>query len=207
MATPDKPLYQMYALCLLMLFLPSVTSSRLFTIGCPNDHDQVMVDVDFSLHMTVMKNHRVVAETTWESYQLSGLGGSCDVPHSILLYIGAIHTRLVFQFNSSSEKSPVIFAPYLHLVPKDLSSELTSTPVTLYGPTRTIPKRTLSYLCERTERYELKWYGRPIDDMSYTAYVDMRYIRAQAFTSWDKFRPAYNCVRRHNRKMATLARL
>ena len=199
-----KPLCQTYLLCLLMLFMPSVTS-KVFELWCFHDVTRVvLLDIDFTLRITasttgygqVLGDH--VAEMIKTTEDMSEGDGVCGTTWvQLRLLFGSSYFFIGFQKSRGLQtgEDVVTFAPGLEIFIKDLFPWMESEESYIFnGPEGRIPDSKLSYKCLRSERYY--YLGRRFHQRRdpFVVQVDIRSIRFKAFNApSDEFPPAYSC--------------
>ena len=199
-----KPLCQTYLLCLLLLFLPSVTS-KVFELRCfDDDRRVVLLDIDFTLRITasttgygqVLGDH--VAEmikTTEDMREGDGVCGTMWV--QLRLLFGKSYFFISFEKSRGLQTGEYVvkFAPGLVIFIKDLFPwKESGESYNFFGPEGMIPDPKLSYKCLRSERYYYRGQRFSQRRDPFVVQVDMRSIRFKAFNaSSDEFPPAYSC--------------
>ena len=199
-----KPLCQTYLLCLLMLFMPSVTS-KVFELRCfSDDRRVVLLDIDFTLRVTasttrygqLLGDHVAKMIKTTEDMRYNG--GVCGTTYvQLRLLFGRSYFTVGFQKSTGLETggNVVTFFPGFEIYTKDLFPWMESGESYIFhGPKGTIPDSKLSYKCLRSERYYYRGDRFSKRRDPFVVQVDMRSIRIKAFDApLDKFPPAYSC--------------
>ena len=198
-----KPLCQTYLLCLLLLFLPSVTS-KVFELRCFGDNRRVvLLDIDFTLRVTASTTYGQllgdhVAEMIKTTEDMRYNGGFCGgIYVQLNLKFGSSYFKIGFQKSRGlgAGTYEVTFEPGFEISTQDLFPLMESgQSYNFKGPKGTIPDSKLSYKCLKSERYYYRGDQFSQRREPFIVQVDMRSIRFKAFDApSDEFPPAYSC--------------